>query len=172
MANVKKPSTKGLIFIAVAAVGFILAIVGLFLDAVSSYAEMLGQKISLGIGLFDLGGSGASFPGELVMVFGIVTLVLALASCVLVVLKSIGILNLKNVVMFAIGGLTVLCAVLTIVFGFVFVGSLNNTIPEGIEGIGYAIEAGPILTAIGGVLAGVPLFLVKDNAEAAPVNEG
>ncbi len=156
MAKAHKPSTLGIILSAVAGVGFVLAIVGLAIDAISAGASGL----SMGIGLFDLKNTGTSIPGELVPAFGTISFILAFVSCLLVVLSAVGIVKLPKIVKIVLSTLVAVCAVLTVVFAIVLVGQLNSLFGEGVSL--YKIAAGPFLLAIGAIAATAPLNFLKD----------
>ncbi len=158
MGKFKKPALMGIILSAVAAVGFVLAIVGLAVDAVKAGA----MGISLGVQWFDLGGAPVDIPGELLEAFAIILFIFSFAACVLTVLSAFGIVKLPNVVKFAAAALIVVIALLTVILTCVFVNQLNDAMGIATSGAGYKVDAAPFLIAIGSIATAVPLALIKE----------
>lgn len=149
MAKIQKPTTKGIVAIALGGVGFLLALIGLCLD----FVTFKGAG-GLGAGVLDLGGSGAKIPGELISAFAFLTFFAATAACVLAVLRALGI-GLPKKLVLAIAIVVIVFAALTVIFDGAFIASLNGGTSV------LTIGAAPFLVLIGGVMTGVGCILVK-----------
>ena len=149
----KKLGTIDFVLLGVAAVALILAIVGIAIDAIK--ASMMGM--SMGIGWFDLDGAGVSFPGILVTVFGMFTLIATFVVCALLVTKLLGVSKLSRKVNNNAAIVAICLAFLTVLFAFIFVKALNDKMNM------YKVAAGPFLLAIGAVAMSVDIFFVKDS---------
>lgn len=146
-----KKKTLGIVFLAVVAVGLVLAIIALFTGVVT--AEMMGQSES--VGLFDEGWETVSEIASptFATIAVIVTIVGGVVALVGLILKMIGkgiaILNLAGGAVMLIGGILVLVA------GLMLAGDMN----EPFEALGgatpYSAGMGVWLGFIGGLLGGV-----------------
>lgn len=161
MAN-KKLDKQGIIFLAAAALGLVLAIVGFAVPWFTSKMEVLGGSTSETYGLFALDASKdlSDFPLAVVQAFGTVAFIFSLLTCGLVVIEVIGILKPNFILNIAVLGLTAVFAVLAMIFALVFAGqygSVGGFVASG----AFVTNAGSYLLLIGALLTSVPLALMR-----------
>lgn len=152
----KKIDVLSIVLIAVAVVGLILAVVGIAIP----WFEMQGNSIvgnkSNTYGLFaDYG--DPDFPVALVQAFAIISLVLAVAACAVFALNTFGVVKVNWLIRLILAGLTVVCAILTLVFALVFASKYVDVSLGNIASLKCVANAGAYLLPIGTIFACVPL---------------
>ena len=153
----------GIIMLAVAAVGVVLAVVGLCIDWFTSTVEVLGKSTSEGVALFEDGlDKLADFPVAAVQAFAIIGLIFAVVSCAAFVLNAFGVVQVKGIVKLIVAVLTIVMAILAIVFAFVFAGQVGGVDAGDFGGVSFTVGAGAYLLAIGSVMSGVALLLQRN----------
>ena len=157
MAKKKTASLFGLILMAVAVVGAVLAVIGVFTDWVKYVVEMAGREaLSEGITLKEL----AEFSEQLEMfgamnAFAYITMILSIVSAALLVLVKFLKMGILRPITGLAGLLTVVSAVLMIVFTIMFCSKNANFSLWDYTSGKYTWDMGAILASIGGVIAGV-----------------
>ncbi|MBR2989038.1 MAG: hypothetical protein IKC64_04875 [Clostridia bacterium] len=136
----KTIDTTALMFIGIAVVGLILAILGLCLPWITSANGNVADGI-FSVLFDDLQSSCTDANFEiysfgLVRTFGIISLVLAIAATALIVLKTLGIFELKGLIKLIIAVAVVVVAVLLLVFAISYISSLNAIFDKNIVGAG------------------------------------
>lgn len=168
MANkAKKVGLLDLIKMIAAAVGLVLAVVGL---CVPFFAQVTDSIVGGGtetFGLFaDFEGLEALMDGGLtvgvVQAFAIISLIVTLLASVLVILGKLGFVRVGFLTRLIFAIVTVVLAVLVVVFAASYaaqsplngdVGALGST--------AFVASAGAYLMMVGGIVSGVSLFLSK-----------
>ena len=150
MAKKKTSSLLGLILMAVAVVGAVLAVVGVFTDWVKYVVEMAGREaLSEGITLKEL----AEFSTR-DLVLSYITMILSIVSAALLVLVKFLKMGILRPITGLAGLLTVVSAVLMIVFTIMFCSKNANFSLWDYTSGKYTWDMGAILASIGGVIAG------------------
>ena len=165
MAKKKSINTTALIFIGVAVLGVILAIVGLFtpwlVQAKTEFAEgMFSEKLTKYQELSDQGNLGF-FPIGLTRAFGIIGLVVAICATALIVLQNLGIFKLEGLVKLIAAVAVVAIGVLVLIFGISYVGSINAQMGSAPSDYLYSMGVAMFLLPIGTVASGVAYLLNK-----------
>lgn len=156
MAKKKTSSLLGLILMAVAVVGAVLAVVGVFTDWVKYVVDTVVGGGSEGSTLKEL----ADYSEQLEMygamnAFAYITMILSIVSAALLVLVKFLKMGILRPITGLAGLLTVVSAVLMIVFTIMFC-SKNAGFSFGDWASGkYTWDMGAILASIGGAIAGV-----------------
>ena len=167
MAKKKTSSLLGLILMAVGIVGAVLAVIGVFTDWVSYSVESIiggGSTPATLKELADTNDTLSQLGGGLEMfgamnAFAYITMVLTVVCAALLVLVKFLKLGILRPITGLAGILTVLSAVLMVVFTLVFCSkNAGVKIGELAEGK-YVWAIGAILATIGGVLSGVAAVL-------------
>ena len=158
----KKLNLMSIILLAVAAVGLVLAIVGLAVPWYAATATVLGKSDTTTFGLFSDKLSGSDFPIACVQAFALITFIFAVAACAVLALNTLGIFQVKWLYRVICAGVVILFAVLTFIFGLVFAGQFEGGSIGGLASADFAASAGVYLLAIGAIAVSVPLFLNKD----------
>lgn len=164
----KTINTKALIFIGIAVVGLILAILGLCTPWITKSSGNLAE------GLFatffdDVQKACETFKIEIysigiVRTFGIIAFVLAIIATALIVLKTLGIFELKGLIKLIVAVAVVVVAVLLLVFAINYVTSLNDVIDKIPSFLGvdfYSMGIASFLLPIGTATTGVAYLLNK-----------
>lgn len=156
MAN-KKLGTLGIVLLALSVVGLILAIVGICVPYFSSTVELLGSKHTETTALFEKGIADGDkyldFPVAAVQAFSIIAVICTAACVALTVLGALGTKKLGFIVRAIIAGLTVVIALLAIIFAGVYVAQFDP--------VPLSVGAGAYLLFFGAVMGAVPAALVK-----------
>ena len=159
MAKKKKQklSILSIVLLAVAAAGVVLAVVGV---AIPWFSTTLGTKTTP-YGLFNetlanlaevaQKADQLNIPLASVQAFGLITLILGAITCVATLLQVFGVVKLKLLIRIICVALVVACAVIALALAL----SLANVLK--LDG-----AAGIYLLLIGGIVAAVPLLLVKN----------
>ena len=142
----KTIDTTALMFIGIAVVGLILAILGLCLPWITSangevadgifsvlFDEIQGDCVNVDREIYSIG---------LVRTFGIISLVLAFGATALIVLKTLGIFELKGLIKLIIAAAVVVIAVLLLVFAISYINSLNAILDDPLLGTGIRLHYG------------------------------
>ena len=164
----KTVSVNSLIFIGIAVVGLVLAILGLC----TAWITNSGMKVAEGLFSTWFDSRQAEFEAlnlevysiGLVRAFGIISLVLVVAVTALIALKSLGIFELKGLIKLIVAVAVIVVAVLTLVFAINYVNSLNeviNKIPVLRLSTPYAMGVASFLLPIGTAITGVTYLLNK-----------
>ena len=157
-----KLNTLGIILLAVAVVGVVLAVVGIAVPwFVASAKSALGSSSSTTYALFADYSDGSDFPIAVVQAFAIVTLVLAVVACAVLALNTLGIVKVKWLYRVICAAIVIICAILTFVFALVFAGQYEN-VSGALGSLAFDASAGSYLLPIGAIVASVPLVFNKD----------
>lgn len=168
MANkAKKVGLLDLIKMIAAAVGLVLAVVGL---CVPFFAQVTDSIIGGGtetFGLFaDFEGLEALMDGGLtvgvVQAFAIISLIVTLLASVLVILGKLGFIRVGFLTRLIFAIVTVVLAVLVVVFAATYAAqSPLNGDAGALGSTAFVASAGAYLMMVGGIVSGVSLFLSK-----------
>lgn len=152
----KKIDVLGIVLIAIAVVGVILAVVGIAIPWFATQGKsVLGDKTET-YGLFaDFGKS--DFPIAAVQAFAIISLVLAVVACAVRALNTFGVVKINWLIRVILAGLTVVCAILTLVFAIVFAGQDGGLSMGSLLNVQFVASAGSYLLPIGAIVASIPL---------------
>lgn len=157
-----KLSTLGIVLLAVALLGVILAVVGI---AVPWFATQSTNIISgdntESYGLFAEY-LESDFPIALVQTFAIISLVLAVAACAVLALNTLGVVKVKWLYRVVCAAVVILFAVLTFIFALVFANQYGSIDFGALGNASFVASAGSYLLPIGTLLTGVPLVFNKD----------
>lgn len=166
MAKKKTSSLLGLILMAVGIVGAVLAVIGVFTDWVSYSVESIIGGGSTPATLKELADTNDALSqlGGLEMfgamnAFAYITMVLTVVCAALLVLVKFLKLGILRPITGLAGILTVLSAVLMVVFTIVFCSKNAGVEIGGLAEGKYVWAIGAILATIGGVLSGVAAVL-------------
>lgn len=152
----KKLNVLGIVLLAVAVVGLILAVVGIAIPWFETQTKLGSTGKTTTYVLFaDYGDS--DFPIAAVQAFAIISLILAAAACAVLALNTFGVVKVNWLCRVILAGLTVVCAILTLVFAIVFAGQGGGASLGNIASIKFVTSAGSYLLPIGAIVAGVPL---------------
>ena len=168
MANkAKKVGLLDLIKMIAAAVGLVLAVVGL---CVPFFAQVTDSIVGGGtetFGLFaDFEGLEALMDGGLtvgvVQAFAIISLIVTLLASVLVILGKLGFVRVGFLTRLIFAIVTVVLAVLVVVFATTYAAqSPLNGDAGALGSTAFVASAGAYLMMVGGIVSGVSLFLSK-----------
>ena len=168
MANkAKKVGLLDLIKMIAAAVGLVLAVVGL---CVPFFAQVTDSIVGGGtetFGLFaDFEGLEALMDGGLtvgvVQAFAIISLIVTLLASVLVILGKLGFVRVGFLTRLIFAIVTVVLAVLVVVFAATYAAqSPLNGDAGALGSTAFVASAGAYLMMVGGIVSGVSLFLSK-----------
>ena len=168
MANkAKKVGLLDLIKMIAAAVGLVLAVVGL---CVPFFAQVTDSIVGGGtetFGLFaDFEGLEALMDGGLtvgvVQAFAIISLIVTLLASVLVILGKLGLIRVGFLTRLIFAIVTVVLAVLVVVFAATYAAqSPLNGDAGALGSTAFVASAGAYLMMVGGIVSGVSLFLSK-----------
>ena len=168
MANkAKKVGLLDLIKMIAAAVGLVLAVVGL---CVPFFAQVTDSIVGGGtetFGLFaDFEGLEALMDGGLtvgvVQAFAIISLIVTLLASVLVILGKLGFVRVGFLTRLIFAIVTVVLAVLVVVFAATYAAqSPLNGDAGALGSTAFVASAGAYLMMAGGIVSGVSLFLSK-----------
>ena len=168
MANkAKKVGLLDLIKMSAAAVGLVLAVVGL---CVPFFAQVTDSIVGGGtetFGLFaDFEGLEALMDGGLtvgvVQAFAIISLIVTLLASVLVILGKLGFVRVGFLTRLIFAIVTVVLAVLVVVFAATYAAqSPLNGDAGALGSTAFVASAGAYLMMVGGIVSGVSLFLSK-----------
>ncbi len=168
MANkAKKVGLLDLIKMIAAAVGLVLAVVGL---CVPFFAQVTDSIVGGGtetFGLFaDFEGLEALMDGGLtvgvVQAFAIISLIVTLLASVLVILGKLGFIRVGFLTRLIFAIVTVVLAVLVVVFAATYAAqSPLNGDAGALGSTAFVASAGAYLMMVGGIVSGVSLFLSK-----------
>ncbi len=168
MANkAKKVGLLDLIKMIAAAVGLVLAVVGL---CVPFFAQVTDSIVGGGtetFGLFaDFEGLEALMDGGLtvgvVQAFAIISLIVTLLASVLVILGKLGFVRVGFLTRLIFAIVTVVLAVLVVVFAASYAAqSPLNGDAGALGSTAFVASAGAYLMMVGGIVSGVSLFLSK-----------
>ena len=168
MANkAKKVGLLDLIKMIAAAVGLVLAVVGL---CVPFFAQVTDSIVGGGtetFGLFaDFERLEALMDGGLtvgvVQAFAIISLIVTLLASVLVILGKLGFIRVGFLTRLIFAIVTVVLAVLVVVFAATYAAqSPLNGDAGALGSTAFVASAGAYLMMVGGIVSGVPLFLSK-----------
>ena len=168
MANkAKKVGLLDLIKMIAAAVGLVLAVVGL---CVPFFAQVTDSIVGGGtetFGLFaDFEGLEALMDGGLtvgvVQAFAIISLIVTLLASVLVILGKLGFIRVGFLTRLIFAIVTVVLAVLVVVFAATYAAqSTLNGDAGALGSTAFVASAGAYLMMVGGIVSGVSLFLSK-----------
>lgn len=168
MANkAKKVGLLDLIKMIAAAVGLVLAVVGL---CVPFFAQVTDSIVGGGtetFGLFaDFEGLEALMDGGLtvgvVQAFAIISLIVTLLASVLVILGKLGFIRVGFLTRLIFAIVTVVLAVLVVVFAASYAAqSPLNGDAGALGSTAFVASAGAYLMMVGGIVSGVSLFLSK-----------
>lgn len=149
----KKSNCFSGIMIAVAAIGITFSIVGLFVPWFSYATEMSFRSCGLFEPICEI-----DFPIQLLQSFAIITLVLALAACILFVLHSSDVIKIKWAYRIIYAAIVTLFAVLTLIFTTVVAKEFNANY-MGIPLMGRIVtHAGALFLPLGAIVTGIPLL--------------
>lgn len=154
----KKLNILGIVLIAVAVVGIVLAIVGIAIPWFTTQTKTLVGDNAKTYGLFAEKLDG-DFPIAVVQAFAIISLILAAAACTLLALNTFGLVKVKWLYRAILAGLVVVCAILTLVFAIVFANQYGGAGISGVASVEFVTSAGSYLLPIGAILAGLPLLV-------------
>lgn len=150
----KKMDVLSIVLIAVAVAGLILAVVGIAIPWFT-----LPSKIGTEDKTYTLFAEflKTDFPIAAVQAFAIISLVLAVAACAVFALNTFGVVKINLLVRVILAALTVVCAILTLVFAIVFASKHGNAVLSGLTTVELVAGAGAYLLPIGTIFACVPL---------------
>ena len=155
----KKLNRFSVSMILVATIGFVLSIVGLVLPWFTIRNEMR----SYGYGLFE-NFLKTEFPIEVLQSFAIVTLILAVAACIVFVLCSLGIIKIKRIYRIVYAVVVILFALLTFNFTIVVLKDYYAHY-VGIPLMGEPQpNIGAFLLSFGAMITTIPLFCNKKSS--------
>lgn len=165
MAKKKSIDTTALIFIGVAVLGVILAIIGLctpwLVQAKNEFAEgMFSDKLTTFQKLSDQGKLGF-FPIGLTRAFGIIGLIVAIGATGLIVLQNLGIFKLEGLVKLIVAVAVVAIGALVFIFGISYVGSINAQLDGAPADFLYSMGVAMFLLPIGIMASGAAYLLNK-----------
>lgn len=162
MAKKKKISLVSLILLAVAAVGLILAIVGICIDyfAIAVGDKSTLYKLFVDENVFTLGIAKADMSIAVPQAFAILSVIAAAACTAITVLNALGIVKLKFFVKLIVCAVAVVFAVLALSLGFAYIGQYAGEF-AGHKLNTCALAAGGWLLPIGTIVSAVPALLVK-----------
>ena len=155
----KKLKTFDLVLLIVAALGLILAIVGLAVPWFTSKVDagVLGSK-SESAGLFGFEDAHSDFPLAAVQAFALISFFFAVAVCALFALQTLGVFKLPAIGRYIAAGVTLLFALLTMIFALVFAGQYGSMAGGAIT---FTTNAGCYLLLVGALASCVPYALAK-----------
>ena len=150
-----KMNRISVIKIVVAVVSVIMAIVGIFVPWFATETEHPHYKGSM-YGLFKQFRE-TDFPLGVLQAFALITLILSIAACVICILKSIGIIKIKQLFCIICAVIVIFFAVLTFIFDIV-VAKQYGIMFSGMPSLYFVPSVGAYLLAIGSIMASSPLF--------------
>lgn len=158
----KKVSLLGIILLAVAVVGLVLAIVGVCVDYFAFTGEVLGHKSTETMKLFFENSSKdqSDIPVAAVQAFAILALIFAAISTAVAGLNALGVVKIKFLVRLVVFVVTVAMAILALSLGFAYAGQASGSIASAVSMKG-TLAAGGWLVPIGAIMSAVPALLVK-----------
>ncbi len=148
-----------IILLCVAAVGVILAIVGIAVPWYTGKLETLLGGTSESYGLFAEYAKETDISIALVQAFAIITLIFTVAACLVMALNSLGVVKIKWLIRVICAAVVIVFAVLTLIFAIVYGNQFSTA---GVLSTELAASAGAYLLPIGSIITAVPLFLGKE----------
>lgn len=164
----KKVGLFDLLMMLMAAVGLILAVVGICVPFFTQVSKTLfGDPEPLNMGLFDdYSALEAVMDGNmtitLVMAFAIVSLVLTALATALVILGKLGVLRFKGLIKLLFAIVVIVIAALVITFAATYAAQSPLNLDGGdLVSTSFLPATGAYLVMAGGVVSGVALLVSK-----------
>lgn len=156
----KNISMIQIVLICVAAVGLILAIVGIAVPWYTLKAESIVGSGAENFGLFADYGSGTDMSIALVQSFAIITLILTIAACVVLSLNLLGVVKIKWIYRVICAAVVIVFALLTLIFAIVYANQYGSAEMFGAK-MSFTAGAGAYLLPIGAVISLCPSSSAK-----------